>query len=169
MIGEDIELELHLTTPMRIVKGDPSQLEQVIMNLAVNARDAMPEGGKLYVGTGHAELGDTYCQFNPDVKSGSYVTLSVADTGCGMTPEVLSHIFEPFYTTKKMGTRTGLGLATVYDIVRQSGGHISIKSQVGQGTRFCIYLPAQEASNMRRTSNPGQDQAGEWKRDDIAC
>ncbi|MCG6533741.1 MAG: chorismate synthase [Syntrophales bacterium LBB04] len=141
-IREDITLYLQTETPVRNVLADPVHLEQIIMNLAVNARDAMPEGGTLTIGIDDIELDEAYAYANVGVVPGSYVMLSFADTGCGMTPEVQAHIFEPFYTTKKAGEGTGLGLSTVYGIVRQMSGHIDLVSETGKGSIFKIYLPA---------------------------
>ena len=141
LIGEDIELELLPGRETAVVRVDPGQIEQVIMNLAINARDAMPNGGKLIVQTGAAFLDETYSRRHLGVAIGSYATLSISDTGCGMTPEVKAHLFEPFFTTKPTGRGTGLGLATSYGIVKQAGGHISAHSEVGKGSTFVIYLP----------------------------
>ncbi|MEW6442052.1 MAG: PAS domain S-box protein [bacterium] len=144
LIGEDIVLTTALSPTLSRVKVDPSQMEQVVMNLAVNARDAMPRGGRLAIETRNVELNGDYCRLHPESKPGPYARLCVTDTGCGMTPEVKARIFEPFFTTKGAGKGTGLGLAAVFGIVKQSGGQIEIDSQVGVGTSFRIYLPAVE-------------------------
>jgi two-component system cell cycle sensor histidine kinase/response regulator CckA len=140
LIGEDIELVTVFGSELGRMKADPNQLQQVIVNLAVNARDAMPQGGKLVIETGNTEL-DAEEAHRQATKPGRYVMLAVMDTGYGMDAETISHIFEPFYTTKEQGKGTGLGLSTVYGIVKQSGGSISVSSQPNQGTAFQIYFP----------------------------
>jgi PAS domain S-box-containing protein len=141
IIGEDIELVTHLAQELGPVKADPVQMDQVLMNLVINARDAMPEGGTLIVATANVVLDEAYATRHVDTQAGEYVQLIVRDTGVGMTEEVLAHLFEPFFTTKEGGQGTGLGLATVFGIVKQSGGHIRVHSKVGQGTAFFIHLP----------------------------
>jgi len=141
LIGEDVGLVTSLADDLGMVKTDPGSIEQVIMNLAVNARDAMPSGGKLIIETDNAELDEPYARSHVAIKPGPYVKLCVNDTGVGMTQEVREHVFEPFFTTKKKGKGTGLGLSTVYGIVKQSGGSIWIDSEPGLGTTFNIYLP----------------------------
>jgi signal transduction histidine kinase len=142
VIGERFDLQSHPNAKNGRVKADPSQLEQVVLNLGVNARDAMPRGGKLIIRTENITLDrETAPQIASSLRAGDYVVLSVTDTGAGMDAETMSHIFEPFFTTKGPGKGTGLGLATVYGIVRQTGGGISVESEPGKGTTFQIYLP----------------------------
>ena len=142
LIGEDIAIETDLVSDLWTVQGDPSNIEQVIVNLAVNARDAMPEGGKLKIATKNVVVDDAYCRSIPDARPGRFVCLAIEDTGVGMSREIMERLFEPFFTTKEPGKGIGLGLATVYGIVKAHNGWINVYSEPGQGATFKVYLPA---------------------------
>jgi PAS domain S-box-containing protein len=149
LMNENIEMRTSVEKNLGTVKADPGQIEQVILNLIVNARDAMPDGGKLWIETRNVELESGMASDQASIKAGPYVMLSVRDTGVGISAETLPHIFEPFYSTKESSRGTGLGLSTVYGIVRQSGGHISVTSELGKGTTFKVYLPRVEEVAQR--------------------
>jgi PAS domain S-box-containing protein len=144
-LGRGISIELHLAEALSDAFCDPAQLENALINLAVNARDAMPGGGVVRIATASRVLGDSVAAASPDVRPGEYVAISVADTGTGMPPEVKARAFEPFFTTKEMGHGTGLGLAMVYGFVKQSGGHIELESSLGAGTEITLFLPRADA------------------------
>jgi PAS domain S-box-containing protein len=154
ILGEDVQLATLADPDLGLVKADPGQVEQVLLNLVVNARDAMPRGGKLTIEIRNATLTQGYTVANPEARTGPHVLLAVSDTGTGMKPDVLAHIFEPFFTTKGENG-TGLGLATVHGIVQQGGGHIAVVSEPGRGTTFRVYLPCVPERTPTRGSDPG--------------
>jgi PAS domain S-box-containing protein len=157
LMDEDIQMVTVANEAVGAIKADPGQIEQVIMNLVVNARDAMPSGGRLTVETSNAELDETYARDHASVKPGKYVMLAVSDTGIGMSADTVAHIFEPFYTTKENGRGTGLGLSTVYGIVKQSGGYIWVYSELNHGTTFKVYLPrVEEAVETAVAAKPAE-------------
>jgi CheY-like chemotaxis protein len=160
LIGEDIRLEVSLMPALWRVEADPGQMEQVLLNLAVNARDAMRDGGTLRIETRNVEVdGAEARKTSPPMSDGPYVVIRISDTGLGMDPETLSHIFEPFFTTKERDHGTGLGLATVYGIVKQSNGYIWADSEVGTGTTFEIYLPQCDAPQPSLATEPHRPKA----------
>jgi two-component system, cell cycle sensor histidine kinase and response regulator CckA len=166
LMGEDCAIELRLAAEPCLVRADPGQLEQVLLNLALNARDAMPRGGTITLETFRTELGGSYARLKPgtSVRPGEYAVLAISDTGHGMDRETLGHVFEPFFTTKGLGKGTGLGLSTVYGIVKQSDGYIWAYSEPGQGTTFKIYLPLRSGAIApeRRAGLPERSATGEW-------
>jgi PAS domain S-box-containing protein len=141
LIGEDISLLWHPASSLWLIMIDPSQVDQILANMCVNARDSMTEGGSITIETGNCMIDEDYCSHYADVLPGEYVRLVVSDSGCGMANETLNHIFEPFFTTKEIGKGTGLGLATVFGIVKQNNGFINVYSELGMGTTFSIYFP----------------------------
>jgi signal transduction histidine kinase/CheY-like chemotaxis protein len=154
ILGEDIALHFNYTPNLPVVEADIGMVEQLIMNLAVNARDAMPKGGTVTVGTAMIDINATHARINPEAHIGKYVCLRVSDTGSGIPPEVLPRIFEPFFTTKAVGKGTGLGLATVYGVVKQHKGWVEVLSEVGRGTTFRIYLPATNVAADAANAKP---------------
>jgi PAS domain S-box-containing protein len=155
-IGEDIELQLKLSSLPLFIHGDAGMVDQVLMNLVVNSRDAMPKGGKLIIETSSVDFDEKTSKQVPKARAGSFVCLSVTDSGCGIPKENISKIFEPFFTTKEVGKGTGLGLATLFGIIQQLGGWVNVYSEVGQGTTFRVYLP-RLATYSHQTSNPTQN------------
>lgn len=160
VIGSNIEIKATLAQDLAVVRADPTQVEQVVMNLCINARDAMPKGGTLIIETSNADIDDQFCAFQPLVRPGCYAVLCVSDSGTGMDATTLDRIFEPFFTTKELGKGSGLGLATVYGIVRQHGGFVQVYSEVGMGSTFRVYLPvsteAAQAVRQPEDSRPIQ-------------
>jgi signal transduction histidine kinase len=154
LIGEHVEVSTELAERILLVRADPVQIEQVLLNLGVNARDAMKGGGRLIIETSNVDLDDAHVQLHPGATRGPHVLLTVSDTGHGMDSETLSHIFDSFFTTKEAGRGTGLGLSTVYGIVRKSGGHVGAYSEPGRGTTFKIYLPRTEEEPAAVPSQP---------------
>jgi two-component system cell cycle sensor histidine kinase/response regulator CckA len=154
LIGEDVDVVLHLARAVGPVKADRGQVEQIILNLAVNARDAMPKGGTLTIETANVESEECRAKAHFAAKPGPCVALTVTDTGAGMTPEVLAHLFEPFFTTKGVGKGTGLGLATVHGIITRSCGSVHVDSEVGKGASFTVYFPQADATDGVVTAPP---------------
>jgi CheY-like chemotaxis protein len=152
-LGEHVMLSTSLAPSVWAIRADPGQLQSAIVNLAVNARDAMPQGGKLVVETRNIDIDAEQAEFHPELEPGEYVQLSISDSGTGMPPEVRERIFEPFFTTKETGRGTGLGLAMVYGFVRQCGGDITVYSEVGHGTTFNLYFPRADGKAAQRASD----------------
>jgi len=163
VIGEDITLKLNMNSTAKNVLADPSQIEQVLMNLAINARDAMPDGGRIVIETSSIELGGGFAGSHEEIRPGVYTLISVSDTGTGISSDVQKKIFEPFFTTKEVGKGTGLGLATVYGIIKQHQGYIYVDSKINQGTKFRIYLPVvqEEAERIKKKINKSKPKGTE--------
>ncbi|MDB6021233.1 MAG: multi-sensor hybrid histidine kinase, partial [Pedosphaera sp.] len=154
LLGEDITLHVSYTPGLPLIHADPGMMEQILLNLSINARDAMPKGGRLFINTSIVTIDEAYAQRVPEAVAGEYTCLAVRDTGTGILPEVLPHIFEPFFTTKDVGKGTGLGLATVYGIVQQHGGWIQTTSKLNQETVFQIFLPAVAGKAAENAQTP---------------
>jgi CheY-like chemotaxis protein len=154
LIGEHIQLQCSYGPALPRVDADAGMIEQVIVNLAVNARDAMPHGGRLTISTQHESVSADQARQNPDARAGQFATLTVTDTGCGMDAETLSHLFEPFFTTKEVGKGTGLGLAMTYGIIKQHNGWIKAASRPNHGTTFKLFLPACDAAETKAPAPP---------------
>ena len=165
-LGETVTVDLTLGPHLWLVHADPSQIVDVLLNLAINARDAMPHGGRLTIATANVTLDAVFCTRNAEATPGEYVMLSVADTGTGMAPEVLARAFEPFFTTKPPGRGSGLGLSTIYGFARQSGGYLDIESALGAGTTVRLYLPRTHAERSSGTEHhartPPLPRGKEW-------
>jgi CheY-like chemotaxis protein len=160
LLREDIAFQVSVAPDTRSIRADAGHLEQLLVNLVLNAQDAMPGGGTLRVSCANADLDRAHTNLHTGAQPGPHVMLSVSDTGVGMSEETTEHIFEPFFTTKPMGKGTGLGLATVYGILRQTGAHISVESELGKGSTFTVYFPAVEAAPSRAEAIPSTDTAG---------
>jgi CheY-like chemotaxis protein len=160
IIGEHITFNIHSEPGLKLIRADKGQVEQILMNLCVNARDAMEKGGTLTLETSNTHLDEEFCRVNSWARPGRYVVLSVTDTGCGMDSETKRRVFEPFFTTKEQGKGTGLGLATVFGIVRQHNGMVNVYSEVGVGTTFRIYFPMTEAAETAQDAAPSGPPAG---------
>ncbi|MBE0583457.1 MAG: response regulator [Desulfofustis sp.] len=164
LIGEAIDLVWMPGHHVSTIRMDPSQIDQILANLCVNARDAISDTGRIIIETGTVDIDDATAAGNPDAAVGRYVVLTVSDTGCGIDPETLAHLFEPFYTTKQVGEGTGLGLATVYGIIKQNNGFVEVRSEVGQGTTFSVYVPEHreqiDAMPLKETAVQAPDGAG---------
>ena len=154
LVGEKVQLRLEYDPVKRAVRADKRQLEQVVMNVVVNARDSMPEGGEILISTAGTEICEPMLRDRVAVPKGAYVSISIQDKGCGIASDKLQKIFEPFYTTKRTGEGTGLGFSTVYGIVKQTGGYIFVDSSVGQGTIFTLLLPASDLPSQKAASPP---------------
>ncbi len=155
-LPKDIRLQFSLAPDPWTIVGDPTQIHQILLNLCVNARDAMPAGGSLTISAENCTLDDHYIAMNPQARAGRYVLISVADTGTGIAPEIIDRIYEPFFTTKEINKSTGLGLSTVMAIVKSHRGIVNVYSEVGQGTTFKVYLPAQESASTAQENLPDE-------------